>query len=205
MDALERFGVFLRPDPATCLAITTVTGQLRAQYGLLSAGAFPPHATLAGSLPIAASAEDLAEALTGGLMGFSSFPVLNSGVHSLWGGIVYDIHEVDGAPNEPLVHLAATVDAAVRPVLGPASGLVPDIYLPETWHAHLSLASHELHDRPELRGEVEEYIHGLHTPYPSDFIADTVMLYRFTDPSWTGSWWRTMRWEHLHTWRLASP
>jgi hypothetical protein len=80
MADLERFGVFLRPDPATCLAITTITGQVRAQYGLVSAGAFPPHATLAGSLPIAASAHDLVEALTAGLMGFSTFPVENAGV-----------------------------------------------------------------------------------------------------------------------------
>jgi hypothetical protein len=47
-----RFGVFLRPDPKTCAAVTQITGQLRAQYGLISAGAFPPHVTLAGSLPV---------------------------------------------------------------------------------------------------------------------------------------------------------
>ena len=42
-----RYGVFLRPDPATSVAVTQITGQLRAQYGLVSAGAFPPHVTLA--------------------------------------------------------------------------------------------------------------------------------------------------------------
>ena len=47
-----RFGVFLRPDPKTCAAVTQITSQLRAQYGLVSAGAFPPHITLAGSLPL---------------------------------------------------------------------------------------------------------------------------------------------------------
>ena len=47
-----RFGVFLRPDPKTCAAVTQITNQLRAQYGLVSAGAFPPHITLAGSLPV---------------------------------------------------------------------------------------------------------------------------------------------------------
>jgi hypothetical protein len=44
-----RYGVFLTPDPATCAAVSTVTGLIRAQYGFVSAAAFPPHATLAGS------------------------------------------------------------------------------------------------------------------------------------------------------------
>ena len=51
VDNQFRFGVFLRPDPKTCAAVTQITSQLRAQYGLVSAGAFPPHITLAGSLP----------------------------------------------------------------------------------------------------------------------------------------------------------
>ena len=52
MENQFRFGVFLRPDPKTCAAVTQITSQLRAQYGLVSAGAFPPHITLAGSLPL---------------------------------------------------------------------------------------------------------------------------------------------------------
>lgn len=38
MDASTRFGVFLRPDPVTCAAVTAITGQLRVRYGLVSAG-----------------------------------------------------------------------------------------------------------------------------------------------------------------------
>jgi hypothetical protein len=37
---------------------------------------------------------------------------------------------------------------------------------------------------------------------PASFIADTVMLYRFAHNTWTGSWWRDMRWEHVRSWRL---
>jgi hypothetical protein len=29
------------------------------------------------------------------------------------------------------------------------------------------------------------------------------MLYRFAHNTWTGSWWREMRWEHVRSWRLA--
>jgi len=36
-----RRGVYLRPDPHTCSLVTALTGRLRAQYGLVSAGASP--------------------------------------------------------------------------------------------------------------------------------------------------------------------
>ena len=59
MDNQFRFGVFLRPDPKTCAAVTHITNQLRAQYGLVSAGAFPTHITLAGSLPVVVPVAEL--------------------------------------------------------------------------------------------------------------------------------------------------
>jgi hypothetical protein len=36
VDSHVRHGVFLRPDPLTCAAVTRITTQLRAQYGLVS-------------------------------------------------------------------------------------------------------------------------------------------------------------------------
>ena len=78
-----RYGVFLRPDPATCLAVTTTTGAIRAQYGLVSAGAFPPHATLVGSLPLVVSQDRLIETLEDVLSGASAFPMQNRGVRPL--------------------------------------------------------------------------------------------------------------------------
>jgi SAM-dependent methyltransferase len=42
-----RYGVFLTPDARTSAAVTTISGFIRAQFGLVSAGAFPPHVTLA--------------------------------------------------------------------------------------------------------------------------------------------------------------
>jgi hypothetical protein len=37
-----RYGVFFTPDARTSAAVTTITGLVRAQFGLVSAGAFPP-------------------------------------------------------------------------------------------------------------------------------------------------------------------
>jgi hypothetical protein len=190
----ERYGVFLRPDPLTCAAVTRITGQLRAQFGLVSAGAFPPHATLAGSLPLAGPAEELLRALAP----VAPFTVQNHGLAWLNGGLVYDVHGPE------LAQLAATVDAAVRPQLEPAPGLAADLFEPERWRAHLSLGSHDLAARPDLHEEVEAYVRGLAVEVPAEFPAEIVAVYRLEHETWTGSWWRAMTWEHVRSVRLAS-
>ena len=58
-----RYGVFLTPDARTSAAITMITGFVRAQFGLASAGAFPPHVTLAGSLPLRVDEDELVAAV----------------------------------------------------------------------------------------------------------------------------------------------
>jgi hypothetical protein len=189
-----RYGVFLRPDPPTCAAVTRITGQLRAQFGLVSAGAFPPHATLAGSLPLAGPPEALARALAP----VAPFTVRNHGLAWLNGGLVYDVH------GEQVAALAAAVDAAVRPLLVPAAGLPADLFEPGRWHAHLSLGSHDLAARPDLHDEVEEYVRGLAVEVPAEFPAEVVAVYRLEHETWSGSWWRAMEWEHVRSLRLGS-
>ena len=190
----ERYGVFLRPDPLTCAAVTRITGQLRAQFGLVSAGAFPPHATLAGSLPLAGPPEALLHAL----VPVAPFTVRNHGLAWLNGGLVYDVHGAE------MAQLAATVDAAVRPQLAPAPGLAADLFEPDRWHAHLSLGSHDLAARPDLHGEVEEFVRGLAVEVPAEFPAEIVAVYRLEHETWTGAWWQAMEWEHVRSLRLTS-
>jgi hypothetical protein len=197
-----RFGVFLRPDPKTCAAVTQITGQLRAQYGLVSAAAFPPHVTLAGSLPVVVPLAELIQLIGFVLRRAPAFTVQNLGIRRLGEALAYDLSSLDGSPNRQLNDLAGAVDSVVRPLLGPSGSLDPDLYEPDRWVPHISLVSHELRIRGDLREEIEDYINGLGVISPASFIADTVMLYRFAHNTWTGSWWRDMRWEHVRSWRL---
>jgi hypothetical protein len=199
-----RFGVFLRPDPKTCAAVTQITGHLRAQYGLISAGAFPPHVTLAGSLPVVVPLAELIQLIGFVLRRSPAFPVQNLGIRRLAdSALAYDVSGVDGAPNRRLNDLAGAVDSVVRPLVGPSGSLPPGLYEPDRWMPHISLVSHELRIRADLRDEVEDYVNGLGIIPPPSFTADTVTLYRFAHNTWTGSWWRDMRWEHVRSWRLA--
>lgn len=198
-----RYGVYLLPDPRTALAVTTATTAVRAQYGLLSAGAFPPHVTLVGSQHWGLAESEALEAIDTALAGRTAVVVHNSGVQPLGAGWVYDWHLLaDGSPNPELVALADAVEAAVAPLRRPASSPPSNDVHAETWHAHLSLASHDLHDRADLREEVGEFLRGLPLDAPEAVVADRVALYRTASDDWSGRWWRSLTWEHLRTWRL---
>ena len=187
--------MFLRPDPLTCAAVTRITGQLRAQFGLVSAGAFPPHATLAGSLPLAGPPEELLRALAP----VAPFTVRNHGLAWLNGGLVYDVHGAE------MAQLAATVDAAVRPQLAPRAraGGGPVRTRP--------LARAPVARLPRPRGAAgpartrsRSYVRGLAVEVPAEFPAEVIAVYRLEHETWTGAWWRAMEWEHVRSLRLAS-
>lgn len=201
--AHARFGVFLTPDPVTSAAVTSATGFIRAQYGLVSAAAFPPHATLAGSLPID-NEQRLHDVLEEVLRTQSAFRVSNDGVRILGDIVIYDINNSDEKPNQRLRALALAINDAVRPLLQPTTGLAADTHDGSRFHAHLSLASHELYERPDLREEIAAFAAALPVTYPPAFTADTITLYRFEHPTWEGPWWTTMTWTHRKTWHLTS-
>ncbi|WP_380174835.1 heme utilization protein [Kineococcus sp. DHX-1] len=199
-----RYGVYLRPDPATCLAVTTVTAQVRAQYGFVSAGAFPPHATLVGSQHVGRDEAALERALDEALRDRPGFAVHNAGVRPLGIGYVYDVHHrQDGSVNADLLDLASAVDAAVAPLRVPMANPKENVFDPASFNAHLSLVSHDLYERPDLAAEVGAYVGELPVSFSREFRGDTVTLYRTTSEDWTGRWWRTLQWEHLRTWRLG--
>src|SRR5215217_7672506 len=78
-----RYGVFLMPDAKTSAAVASITGFVGAQFGLVSAKRFPPHVTLAGSLPIAVGEEDLLEVVNGVAGRHVSFEIWNRGIGRL--------------------------------------------------------------------------------------------------------------------------
>jgi hypothetical protein len=197
-----RYGVFLTPDARTSAAVTTITAVLRAQFGLVSAGAFPPHVTLAGSLPLQVGEDGLVSAVRAAVARRPRFEVQNNGIARLGDSVVYDVHDLDGAPNARLTALVEDLGPVLRPLLRPSTGLPPDLRSRDDWRGHLSLASHELLGRPDLGAEVEAFVRDLDVPCPSRFAATTVTVYRFLDTTWTGAWWTTLRWERVTSVRL---
>lgn len=128
----------------------------------------------------------------------------NAGLTRLGNSLVYDVHLREGALNPELLDLTAAIQAAVTPRLAatPPGTLAADVREPGRWRGHLSLASHEMNERPELYAEVFAYVQGLEIHPPPSFQADLVALYQFDHPDWAGRWWTEMSWAHVRSWRL---
>lgn len=201
------YGVFLLPDPATSAAVSHITFCVERQFGFVSAGRFPPHATLAGSVPIRASVPSIVGALDAVLRGRPGFVVHNAGITRHGAAVTYDVSSVPGgARNEPLVALAADVNAALAPLAHEIDAYLVAPFDADRFRAHLSLASHEMHTRVEVADDVEGFVRAVPAPaVPVSFPAERVALYEFRSAGWDGHWWETLTWRHLRTWALTGP
>ncbi|MDH6622262.1 hypothetical protein M2271_000049 [Streptomyces sp. LBL] len=200
-----RYGIFLRPDPATCWAVTQVTIALNKQFGLVSAGAFPPHATLIGNLRTNAAAAEVVSALDPVFENVDPFPVYNSGISRTGSGTYeYDVNlDASGTkPNEPLGRVAATVAKAVAPLSVPVDDFLVTPVAEYAFAGHLGLASHDLLVDNRLTDEVGEFLAGLPLQAPASFAARWYSLFEFR-ADWSGQWWQNMSWRHLHSWDVT--
>lgn len=199
------WGVYLRPDPVTCKAVADLTALCKRQFGIVSAAAFAPHATLAGAVPSEATADDFIAALDPLLTATPAFPVVNRGIGKLTTTIIYDIDRLeDGTVNQALHDLARRVNEAIAPLTAYQPGEWMQPFDPAGFHAHLSLASHDLRSRPDLAPEVEAYLRAIPMEVPQQFLADTITLFRFHSADWNAAWWHDLRWEHIRSWRLPT-
>lgn len=201
-----RHAVFLLPDARTSAAVTRITTYLRARYGFVSAGRFPPHVTLAGSLPLAVSEADLVAAVRDVASGHRAVPMVNSGVRRLWDSVLAsDVHaDGSGHADLPLVDLGVDVMEMARQRLRPAGDLPADVHERNEWHGHLSLASHDLHGQRELLHRVEHFVADLGEPVPGDFLASELGVFRLSHPSWMGDWWTDFTWQLVDLVELGS-
>ena len=192
-----RYGVYLRPDPTTCWTVTQITTALRAQFGLISAGAFPPHATLVGNLATDATADDVIAAVGPILRTAPVVEVFNAGVRRVEDWFEYDI------TNGPLGAIAAEVIEAVLPL----SKRVDDAYTVQVedyvFSAHLGLASHDLQVDGHLADEVGGFLDDLPFAPPRSFLARWYSVFEFRADDWRGHWWKSLTWKHLHSWQVG--
>jgi hypothetical protein len=197
-----RYGVFLRPDPATCWNVTQVTYALKQQFGLVSAGAFPPHATLVGNLATEATDDALVAVLNPVFEKLRTFPVFNSGIVRAT-GYEYNVNldALGSLPNEPLNRLAREVKETLLPLSTPVEDYRVTPVADYEFAGHLGLASHELAVDDSLADQIGEFLHELPIqPPPRVFDARWYSLFEFTS-DWNSRWWETMTWRHVHSWK----
>jgi hypothetical protein len=200
-----RYGIFLRPDPETCWAVTQITQALRQQYGLVAAAAFAPHATLIGNLQSRVSEEELIKTLDAVFAEVRPFPVYNTGVERTRNGTFeYNINlDAHGEhANEALSQVAAAVKAATLPVHVPHQDYLAPNVQDYVFAAHIGLASFELRGDNRLSDEIGEFIAGLPIVAAASFVARWYTLFQFR-ADWSGHWWQTMHWRHVKSWEAT--
>jgi hypothetical protein len=201
-----RYGIFLRPDPETCWAITQITHALQQQYGFVAALAFAPHATLIGNLNVDLTEEELVAVLDPVFADVAPIPVYNSGVQRTHKGTYEYNIDLDAAadkPNALLRQIAADVKAAVLPLhVTHEDYLAPNVQ-DYTFAGHMGLASFELHVDNRLSDEVGEFIAGLPITAPASFVARWYTLFQFR-ADWSGHWWNDMPWRHVKSWEARN-
>lgn len=199
------WGVYLRPDPITCKAITELTDLCKRQFGIVSAAAFAPHLTLAGAVPSEANAADFIRVLDPLLTSTPTFSVFNAGITRKPTTVYYDIDKLEtGDVNQPLHDLATAVNEAIMPITAYKPGEWSQPFVPEKFWAHFSLASHDLRAREDIRDEVEEFLRGIPMDYSKTFTAEWITLFRFHSADWNSEWWQDLTWQHVKSWRLSS-
>lgn len=201
-----RYGIFLRPDPETCWAITQITHALRQQYGFVAALAFAPHATLIGNLNVDISEGELIAALDPVFANVAPIAVYNSGVQRTHKGTYeynIDLDATAERPNAQLRQIAADVKSAVLPLhVTHQDYLAPNVR-DYTFAGHMGLASFELHVDNRLSDEVGEFIAGLPIMAPASFVARWYTLFQFR-ADWSGHWWNDMPWRHVTSWEARA-
>lgn len=201
----DRYGVFFRPDARTCRTQIELHQILKHQFGLVSAGAFPPHATLLGNIGIHAAEQDLLDRVAQAVAHFPPITVHNGGLNRDGGGVAFGIHLLpDGTVNNALVDLATRIDDAVAPIRRRTDEdyLTGHTTAATHFRAHLTVAGHDLALRPDLADEVWAYINELDIRVPTQFTVDAITVFRFRSDHWTSQWWTDMTWQHLTSWKL---
>lgn len=200
-----RYGLFLRPPARLAQIQANAHALLRAQYGLVAAGAFPPHVTILGHIPTEVAEAEIIRASAAATDTVPAVHLFNAGLAPYHGGICHGVGRLQGGqPNPALLDLFRRA----RTHLDPLRTALTDQYTggvteEAQFYAHMSLAGHDLARRPDLADEVLEFLIELDIAAIGEYIADTVSLYRFeTASGWEGPWWETMTWKHLRSFRL---
>jgi len=199
-----RFGWYLRPSYAMCRAQAEMHDLLRRQFGLIDGGTFMLHATIKGFFRSDAPLAEIVGAFDRAVIGHTAFPVVNRGPIPFGPrSVVLNIHHLeDGSRNEALQAIHEAAWREIGPLIHPECEFSPVDGNGASFHAHLTLA---MADVPSFAyDEIFAFIQDACPIGPERFTAEYFHLFAFHSEDWDGSWWSSLTWTFLHSWRLAA-
>lgn len=206
-----RYGTLLRPTSgllADALRSYAVAEQV---YGFHSANVYPPHVSLVGSIAPSVSEDVIVNAIADSLRGRRPVCLASDGLRLDGGAIQYQFSDADASAKEQGRGVADLMGGILDAVSGlrhfhdgDLTAAMRRLDSPERFRPHLSIVSFDGAKTPELSAEMLELLLEMGFGGPVVETFDLVHLLRFHALDWSGSYWATMTWSIVKTWRLES-
>lgn len=199
-----RFGFYLRPSYEMSRAQAELHDLFKRQFGLITAGAFMPHATVKGFFRSDATIAEMKAALDPVMAGRPPFTVVNNGPIAFGrSSIVLNVQQDEfGETNHALQSLHEDAFAALQPLVHSECRFTPVEGSGSMFFAHLTLV--QSLPREDFYDEVFAFARDAEPIGPRRFMAKYFHLYAFRSEDWEGNWGATLSWEMLHSWKLGA-
>ena len=195
----SRFAVYLIPPYQLTRDAAEVHALLRKQFGFAAADRFPVHCTMKGFFKKNdASIENLQGELDSFFEEQQPVQVSVEEFRTDPIGFGLSLKTLDGKPNTQFLDLREDIVDIVKPYIADDCDFkAHDLGRP--FHPHITFSFRDIPN--ELYDDIFEWMKD-GPDFSGPFLADTYHFLEFFSADWTGSWWETISWRLLKSWRL---
>ncbi len=195
----SRFAVYLIPPYQLTRKVAEVHALLNKQFGFAAADRFPVHCTIKGFFKKNnKSAADLQAELDRFFQDQKPLPVSVEEYRIDKIGFGLSLLTLDGSTNIPFLEFREAVVDITRPYIADDCDF-KESDLGRSFHPHITFSFRDIPNK--LYDDIFEWMKG-GPDFKGPFQADTFHLLEFFSDEWTGSWWDSLSWRLLKSWRL---
>ncbi len=197
----SRFAVYMIPPYQLSKGVSEIHYLLRKQFGFAAADLFPVHCTIKGFFKMNdRPASQLQDELDGFFQTQPSIPVSVEDYRVDPIGFGLSLLTRDGKPNTPFLEFREKVVDLTRPYIADDCDFKGHD-LGREFHPHITFSFRDIPN--ELYDDVFTWMEdGPDLKVP--FLAETFHFLEVFSKDWSGSWWETLSWRLLKSWRLKS-
>ena len=199
--ANSRFAVYLIPPYQLSKGVAEVHYLLRKQFGFAAADHFPVHCTMKGLFK---KNEKPASQLTEDLNQFfenkTALPVSGDEYIIYPIGFGLSLMNKDGIPNTPFLDFRENLVDITRPYIADDCDFI-DHDLGRPFHPHITFSFRDIPN--ELYDDIFAWMEA-GPDLKGPFLAETFHFMEIFSEDWEGSWWETLTWRLIKSWRLKS-
>ena len=197
----SRFAVYLIPPYQLSKEVAGVHYLLRKQFGFAAADRFPVHCTMKGFFK---KNEKPASQLTEDLNQFfdnkTALPVSGDEYRTDPIGFRLSLMNRDGIPNTPFLDFRENLVDITRPYIADDCDFI-DHDLGRPFHPHITFSFRDIPN--ELYDDIFAWMEA-GPDLKGPFLAETFHFMEIFSEDWEGSWWETLTWRLIKSWRLIS-